>query len=197
MVEKLLGDKALRRIGGLLLLALLVAAMPAAAVEKDLDGFARIRFGMSAEDVRATRPEGEYKPELGEYWIIKTVTGEFLSQQIPGFRIRIYFSDAGRVNRIVSENLLAQDAEDYAECRGHFEAMLGMMTKSLGNPDKLSLEDEPEYKFGQLYRARNLASYQFTNGASANLRSTWSQRPILTKYYSEYSCELSADYYSP
>lgn len=188
----------MRRIGFALMLGCLVAAAaPAGAVDKDLDGFAKVRFGMSIDEVRAARPDGRFRPEFGEFWILKQVTDPDAETEMTAFRIRVGFSGLGAVNRIVNENLLAERSEDYAECRAHFDSMLGQMTKALGEPDRLATEDEPRFLFGQLYRAENHASFRFNNGASLDVRSTWSQRPILTRLISDYACRLSADYYRP
>jgi len=175
----------------------LAAASPAAAVEKDLDGFAEVRFGMSIDEVRAARPDGAFRPEVGEFWIAKKLTDPSNGEEMEAFRIRVGFSSLGTVERIVNENLLAERASDYAECRGHFDAMLGRMTAALGEPDSLATEEEPKFEFGQVYRARNHAAFRFANGAGIDLRSSWFQRPILTRYYSEFACKLSADYYRP
>lgn len=175
----------------------LALAVPAAAVEKDLDGFAEVRFGMSIDEVRAARPDGAYRPEVGEFWISKKVTDPSDGAELQAFRIRVGFSRDGTVERIVNQNLLAERATDYAECRGHFDAMLGRMAAALGKPDSLTTDDAPRFEFGQVYRAGNHAAFRFANGASIDLRSTWFQRPILTRYISEYACKLSADYYRP
>ena len=175
----------------------LAAALPAAAVEKDLDGFARVRFGMSIDEVRAARPDGAFHPEVGEFWITKLVADPTDGTEMVAFRIRVGFSNLGSVQRIVNQNLLAEGAEDYAECRGHFDAMLAGMTAALGEPDSLATDAAPKFEFGQVYRARNHAAYRFANGASIDLRSSWFRRPILTRYYSDFACKLSADYYRP
>ncbi len=175
----------------------LAAAVPAAAVEKDLDGFAEVRFGMSIDEVRAARPDGAFRAEVGEFWITKLVADPTDGEEMVAFRIRVGFSNIGTVQRIVNQNLLAERAQDYAECRSHFDAMLGRMTAELGEPDSLATEEAPKFEFGQVYRARNHAAFRFANGASIDLRSSWFLRPILTRYFSDYACKLSADYYRP
>ena len=175
----------------------LAAALPAAAVEKDLDGFAEVRFGMSIDEVRAARPDGAFHADVGEFWITKLVADPTDGEAMVAFRIRVGFSNVGTVQRIVNQNLLAERAQDYAECRGHFDAMLGRMTAALGAPDSLATDEAPKFEFGQVYRARNHAAFRFANGASIDLRSSWFQRPILTRYFSDYACKLSADYYRP
>ncbi len=188
----------MRRIGLTLVLGCLAAAAaPAGAVDKDLEGFARVRFGMSIDEVRAARPDGEFRPELGEFWILKRVADPDAGTEMTASRIRVGFSRRGLVNRIVNENLLAERSRNYAECRAHFDAMLGRITAAVGEADRIAVEDEPRFLFGQLYRARNLATYRFNNGASLELRSTWSQRPILTRLISDHTCRLNADYYRP
>ncbi len=176
---------------------LLAAALPAAAVEKDLDGFAKVRFGMSMDEVRAARPDGAFHADVGEFWITKSVIDPTDGEKMEAFRIRVGFSVSGLVQRIVNQNLLAERAQDYAECRGHFDAMLGRMTAALGAPDSLATDEAPKFEFGQVYRARNHAAFRFANGAGIDLRSSWFLRPIVTRYYSEFACKLSADYYRP
>ncbi len=188
----------MRRIGLTLVLGCLAAAAaPAGAVDKDLEGFAKVRFGASIDEVRAARPDGEFRPELGEFWILKRVADPDAGTEMTASRIRVGFSRRGLVNRIVNENLLAERSRNYAECRAHFDVMLGQMTEVLGDPDRLTTEDEPRFLFGQLYRAENHASFHFNNGASLDVRSTWSQRPILTRLISDHTCRLNADYYRP
>ncbi len=96
----------------------LAAALPAAAVEKDLDGFAKVRFGMSMDEVRAARPDGAFHADVGEFWITKSVIDPTDGEKMEAFRIRVGFSDSGFVEQIVNQNLLAERAQDYAECRG-------------------------------------------------------------------------------
>ena len=177
--------------------AFFVTGLPAGAVDKSLDGFAKVRFGMTADEVKQVRPDAEYRPEVGEYWIVKTVNDPEGGGVLDGFRIRIGFSPETRVARIVNENLLAEASEDYAECRGHFDAMLSRMTGALGAPDRIATKDEPDYEFGQLYRATNSAEFSFNNGAAIRLYGSWRERPLLTRYFAERTCQLFADYYLP
>ena len=45
--------------------------------------------------------------------------------------------------------------------------------------------------------ATNSAEFSFNNGAAIRLYGSWRERPLLTRYFAERSCQLFADYYLP
>jgi len=182
---------------GLLAVGVTSLAPPALAVNRDLDGYARIRFGMTLDEVRAARPEGEYKADSGEYWITTERTEPGQTSPSSKFRLRVQFGGGGQVDRITNENLLAAEAKDYGECKAFFIAMVDRLTQQIGEPDSVHMLNEPEFLFGQRYRARNHAYYSFNNGAALDVYSVWDDYRIFTKMFRDISCTALADFHKP
>jgi hypothetical protein len=178
------------------MLAALVGAA-ALAAGRDLDGYARIRFGMTLEEVREARPDGEFNREKGEYWILTERREP--GQQTPAskFRLRVQFNPSGRVDRITNDNLLASEAKEYAECRALFVATVQRLAQQLGDPQKVHVLNEPEFLFGQRYRARNHAFFSFANGATADVYAVWDEYRVFTRLLRDTSCTAFTDFYRP
>lgn len=185
---------------GMMLSVVAVAALlgrPAPAAKRDLDGYARIRFGMTLDEVKEARPDGTFNREKGEYWIL--IERKDRGQAAPSsrFRLRVQFNRAGRVDRITNDNLLASEAKEYAECRALFVATVERLNGQLGEPDNVRVFAEPEFLFGQRYRARNHAFYSFANGATADVYAVWDEYRQFTKVFRETSCTAYTDFYLP
>ncbi len=169
---------------------------PAPAKSKrDLDGYARIRFGMTLEEVRAARPEGEFRRDVGEYWITTERAEPGQDRAASRFRLRVQFDRAGRVERIVNENLLAAQVKEYVECRALFIAMVERLQRQVGEPDTVRVASEPEFLFGQRHRARNYAHFSFANGATVDVYSVWDEYRQFTKVFRDVTCSVLADFY--
>ncbi|MCC6469244.1 MAG: hypothetical protein IT563_13065 [Alphaproteobacteria bacterium] len=178
------------------LAAALAAAGSAAPAEKkrDLDGYARIRFGMTLAEVRAARPEGEYHKDVGEYVIVTERADPGQDKAASRFRLRVLFNGQGRVERIVNENLLAAEAKEYVDCRALFIAMVERLQGQVGEPETVRVLNEPEFLFGQRHRARNYAHFAFANGATLDVYSVWDEYRQFTKVFRDVSCTLLADF---
>lgn len=184
------------RILSVMVLAALSGAV-AWAAGRDLDGYARIRFGMTLDEVKEARPDGEFNREKGEYWIL--TERKEPGQQTPAskFRLRVQFNTAGRVDRITNDNLLAPEAKEYAECRALFVATVQRLAQQLGDPQKVHVLNEPEFLFGQRYRARNHAFFSFANGATADVYAVWDEYRVFTRLLRDTSCTAFTDFYRP
>jgi hypothetical protein len=183
-------------LGMMLALAAMLAgtAAAAAASKRDLDGYARIRFGMTLEEVRAARPDGEFRREVGEYWITTERADPGRDRAASRFRLRVLFDKAGRVDRIVNENLLAATVKEYVECRALFIAMVERLQAQVGEPETVRVASEPEFLFGQRHRARNYAHFSFANGATVDVYSVWDEYRQFTKVFRDVSCTVMADF---
>jgi hypothetical protein len=168
-----------------------------AASKRDLDGYARIRFGMTLEEVRAARPEGEFRKDVGEYWITTERAEPGQERAASKFRLRVLFNKAGRVDRIVNENLLATQVKEYVECRALFIAMVERLQRQVGEPETVRVASEPEFLFGQRHRARNYAHFSFANGATLDVYSVWDEYRQFTKVFRDVSCTVLADFAKP
>lgn len=174
-----------------------VWAPAAGASGRDLDGYARIRFGMTLDEVKEARPDGEFNREKGEYWILIERKEPGQSSPSSKFRLRVQFNSGGRVDRITSDNLLAAEAKDYAECRALFVATVQRLARQLGDPDKVHVLNEPEFLFGQRYRARNHAYFSFANAATADVYAVWDEYRVFTRLVRDTSCTAFTDFYRP
>jgi hypothetical protein len=187
-----------RRFAVLTAVLAAILAGPAASGEKrDLDGYARIRFGMTLAEVRAARPDGEFRKDVGEYWITTERPDPGQERAASKFRLRVLFSRQGRVERIVNENLLAAEAKEYVECRALFIAMVERLQRQVGDPDTVRVLNEPEFLFGQRHRARNTAHFSFANGATLDVYSVWDEYRQFTKVFRDVTCTLLADFAKP
>ncbi len=172
-------------------------SLAAEASGRDLDGYARVRFGMTLDEVREARPDGEFNREKGEYWIVTERREPGQASPSSKFRLRVQFNRAGRVDRITNDNLLAADAKDYAECRALFVATVQRLAGQLGDPEKVHVLNEPEFLFGQRYRARNHAYFSFANGATADVYAVWDEYRVFTRLVRDTSCSAYTDFYRP
>lgn len=186
-----------RRFGPMfLVLALAVWCWAAGAADKrSLDGYARIRFGMTLDEVQAARPDGEYRRDVGEYWITSERIEKGQDKPTSRFRLRAVFSRGGQVERIVNENLLASEAKEYLECRALFIAMVERLSAQVGEPESVRVLKEPEFLFGQRHRARNTAHFGFSNGATIDVYSVWDEHRQSTKMFRDVTCTVLADFY--
>jgi len=179
------------------LAAIFAGPGPAGAASKqDLDGYARIRFGMTLDEVRTARPDGEFRRDTGEYWIV-TERGVGQDGAASRFRLRVVFNKGGRVERIVNENLLAAAVKEYIECRALFIAMVERLQAQVGEPETVRVLNEPEFLFGQRHRARNTAHFKFANGATVDVYSVWDEYRQFTKVFRDVSCSVLADFAKP
>jgi len=188
------------RVLGPLLALLCAVAIPAPAPGADkraLDGYARIRFGMTLDEVKEARPDGEFRRDTGEYWIQSDRTQPGQAKPVSSFRLKVIFGRGGLVERIVNENLLAADAKEYLECRALFIAMVERLTAQVGDPDTVRVLNEPEFLFGQRHRARNTAHFSFANGATIDVYSVWDEYRQFTKVFRDVTCTVLADFNRP
>ncbi|MCC7045096.1 MAG: hypothetical protein IT562_00140 [Alphaproteobacteria bacterium] len=172
-------------------------AVPAAEKKRDLDGYARIRFGMTLAEVKAARPDGEFHRDTGEYVILTERPEPGQDRAASRFRLRVLFNRQGRVERIVNENLLAADAKEYVDCRALFIAMVERLQRQVGDPETVRVLNEPEFLFGQRHRARNTAHFDFANGATLDVYSVWDEYRQFTKVFRDVSCTVLADFARP
>jgi hypothetical protein len=180
-------------------LAAMIAGSGAAgaASKRDLDGYARIRFGMTLDEVRKARPDGVFNRENGEYWITTERSEPGQEKASSRFRLRVLFNKAGRVDRIVNENLLAAAVKEYMECRALFIAMVERLQSQVGEPESVRVMSEPEFLFGQRHRARNTAHFSFANGATVDVYSVWDEYRQFTKVFRDVTCTVLADFAKP
>lgn len=186
-----------RRFGlvALAVLGTVLSTDAGGAGKRDLDGYARIRFGMTLDEVKAARPDGEFRRDVGEYWITTERAEKGQDKPSSRFRLRVVFSRGGQVERIVNENLLASDAKEYLECRALFIAMVERLSAQVGDPESVRVLKEPEFLFGQRYRARNTAHFDFANGATIDVYSVWDEYRQFTKMFRDVTCTVLADFY--
>jgi hypothetical protein len=169
-------------------------AQAKAAGKRDLDGYARIRFGMTLAEVKAARPEGEFRRDVGEYWIVTERVEKGQDRPVSRFRLKVMFNRGGQVERIVNENLLAAEVKEYLECRAMFIAMVERLTAQVGDPETVRVLNEPEFLFGQRHRARNTAHFGFANGATIDVYSVWDEYRQFTKVFRDVTCTVLADF---
>jgi len=178
-------------------LAAILAGPAQAASKRDLDGYARIRFGMTLDEVRTARPDGAFSRDSGEYVIVTERSDPGQEKAASKFRLRVLFNRAGRVDRIVNENLLAAAVKEYIECRALFIAMVERLQAQVGEPETVRVMSEPEFLFGQRHRARNTAHFAFANGATLDVYSVWDEYRQFTKVFRDVTCTLLADFTKP
>lgn len=178
----------------LLAMAALAQGLALAANKRDLDGYARIRFGMTLDEVKAARPDGEFRRDVGEYWIVTERKEKGQGEPVSRFKLRVLFNRSGQVERIVNENLLAAEVKEYIECRAMFIAMVDRLTSQLGDPETVRVLNEPEFLFGQRHRARNTAHFAFANGATVDVYSVWDEYRQFTKVFRDVTCSVLADF---
>jgi len=180
-------------LAGLMVLGCLGPTL-AAGANRDLDGYARIRFGMTLAEVKAARPDGEFRRDVGEYWITTERIEKGQDRPVSRFRLKVLLNRGGLVERIVNENLLAVEVKEYLECRAMFIAMVERLTAQVGEPESVRVLNEPEFLFGQRHRARNTAHFAFANGATIDVYSVWDEYRQFTKAFRDVTCTVLADF---